>query len=64
MIQDGCGGDDGGVETLEMTRLKNAVVPRCQLDESSRFADAGGDWLLDEEVNTGGQESFADLEMK
>ena len=63
VVQDGRCSDDSGIEALQMTGLQNAPVLRGEFDEATGFADAGGDRLLDQNIDPGGQQRFAQLEM-
>ena len=53
-------GDDGGIEALEMSDLKNAAIALGRGDQRVGFFERGGDWLFDEDINSLLEEAGAD----
>lgn len=49
-------GSDGGVEALEMSGLDDAIVLAAEFEDAVGIGEALGYWLLDEEVDTCGEE--------
>src|SRR5579862_8835288 len=53
-------GDDGGIETLDVTDLKNAATSFCGGDERVGFVERCGDGFFDEHVNSGREDAGTD----
>ena len=53
--------DDGGIEALQMSDLKNAPMAFGGVDQAVGFCEGGGDGLFDENIDTGFEQGTADL---
>jgi hypothetical protein len=50
-------GEDGGIEALEMAGLQDALTFLSAVDEIVGFRKAGGEWLFNQEIESGVEQS-------
>lgn len=64
VVEDRPNGKDRGIEAFEVAGLKNTAMLPGGIDETSGLVDAGGDGFLNDEVDAGGEQGLADLEVE
>ena len=63
VIQDGQRSNHPWIEPLKVTCLQNALVLRCEIDKTSGLANAGGNGLLDQNIDARGEQRIGNFKV-